>query len=155
MSDRVAVMDGGVLQQVAAPRTLYSDPATPFVARFVGETNALPGRIASVEGGVAQIETPLGAFRGRAGAGARAGAAGAIYIRPEALVPGSDGPNRLAAEVDRVDFEGAFALVHGRFPDGSRLVAGIPGAGPGAGTAPQGAATFGFSQEQALVLADG
>jgi spermidine/putrescine transport system ATP-binding protein len=153
MSDRVAVMDGGVLQQVARPRTLYSDPATHFVARFVGEMNALPGRVVSVEGRVARIETPLGEFRGRAGAGARAGATGAIYIRPEALVPGSDGPNGLAAEVDRVDFEGAFALVHGRFADGSPLVAALPGAG--LGPAPQGHANFGFLSEHALVLADG
>ncbi|WP_414633791.1 ABC transporter ATP-binding protein [Paracoccus marcusii] len=42
MSDRVAVMSAGLLQQVATPRELYDNPATPFVARFVGETNAIP-----------------------------------------------------------------------------------------------------------------
>jgi spermidine/putrescine transport system ATP-binding protein len=155
MSDRVAVMDGGVLQQVASPRTLYADPATHFVARFVGETNALPGRVVAVEGGVARIDTALGAFTGRAGTGARAGAAGAIYVRPEALVPAAAGPNTLAAEVERVDFEGAFALVHGRFADGSPLVAALPGTGTGPATLPQGPATFGFAADHALVLADG
>jgi spermidine/putrescine transport system ATP-binding protein len=154
MSDRVAVMSEGVLQQVAGPQTLYTDPATPFVARFVGETNALPGRIAGVEAGLARIETPLGLLSGRAGAGARAGAAGTIYIRPEALVPEAGPPNVLTAEVERVDFEGAFATVHGRFGDGSPLVASLPGARLAAGPPPAGTARFGFAPEEALVLAD-
>jgi spermidine/putrescine transport system ATP-binding protein len=155
MSDRVAVMSDGVLQQVAEPRTLYAEPATPFVARFVGETNALSGRIAAVEGGVARIDTALGPLHGRAGAGAKAGAQGTIYIRPEALVPDESAPNALAAEVDRVDFEGSFALVHGRFADGSALVASIPGTQLGAGPMPSGPARFGFTAEHAVVLADG
>ena len=155
MSDRVAVMSDGVLQQVASPRTLYAEPATPFVARFVGESNALPGRIAAVEDGVAHVETALGVLQGRAGAGARAGVPGTIYIRPEALVPDGEGPNALKAEVERVDFEGAFALVHGRFADGSALVASVPGQRLGAGPAPSGAVRFGFDAGQAVVLADG
>jgi spermidine/putrescine transport system ATP-binding protein len=154
MSDRVAVMSNGLLQQVAEPRTLYTDPATPFVARFVGETNALAGRVVAVEGGVARIETPLGVLAGRAGAGARAGVTGTLYIRPEALVPDDDAANTLQAEVERVDFEGAFALVHGRFGDGSPLVATLPGARLGAAPPPTGAVRFGFAAEQALVLAD-
>jgi spermidine/putrescine transport system ATP-binding protein len=95
MSDRVAVMSDGVLQQVAEPRTLYTDPATPFVARFVGESNALPGRIAGVEDGVARIETALGAFRGRAGAGARTGAEARSTSGPRRWFPTARGPTRL------------------------------------------------------------
>ncbi len=60
MSDRVAVMSAGLLQQVATPRELYDNPATPFVARFVGETNAIPGRITDVQAGTARIETDWG-----------------------------------------------------------------------------------------------
>ena len=78
MSDRVAVMSDGLLQQVASPRELYDNPATPFVARFVGETNAIPGRIAEVVGGHARIDTALGVLTGRAGQGAQPGQPGTI-----------------------------------------------------------------------------
>ena len=43
-ADRMAVLDGGVLQQVGSPRDLYDTPANRFVAEFVGSTNVLPGR---------------------------------------------------------------------------------------------------------------
>jgi iron(III) transport system ATP-binding protein len=43
-ADRMAVLDGGVLQQVGSPRDLYDAPANRFVAEFVGSTNVLPGR---------------------------------------------------------------------------------------------------------------
>jgi len=158
MSDRVAVMSAGVLQQVAEPRTLYSDPATPFVARFVGETNALSGRVVAVADGMAHIETPVGLFAGRAGAGAKVGAKGAIYVRPEALVPaphhsGEAADNALEAQVERVDFEGAFAMVHGQFRDGAPFVAAVPGGQGEAATT--GTVRFAFAPAAALVIADG
>jgi spermidine/putrescine transport system ATP-binding protein len=154
MSDRVAVMSDGILQQVAAPRTLYADPATPFVARFVGETNALSGRIVSVEAGVARVETALGLLAGRAGGALASGGPGTIYIRPEALVPEAGADNILPATIERVDFEGAFAMVHGHFGDGSPLVASLSGAQLGAGAPPAGSVRLGFATDQALVLAD-
>ncbi len=43
LADRVAVMNQGILEQVAAPHVLYGEPATPFVARFVGGANVLEG----------------------------------------------------------------------------------------------------------------
>ncbi len=155
MSDRVAVMSEGVLQQVAPPQTLYTDPATQFVARFVGETNAIAGRIVSVDGSIVGIETAMGLLRGRAGAGARQGAQGTLFIRPEALHPGADGANALSANVERVDFEGAYALVHGRFVDGSPLVAAIPGSRLGRDAVPSGEVRFAFEPDEALVLGDG
>ena len=44
MSDRIAVMSDGVIQQIADGKTIYDQPATAFVASFVGENNPLPGR---------------------------------------------------------------------------------------------------------------
>ena len=49
MSDRVAVFDDGVIQQCAAPDVLYERPENSFVAGFVGENNALPGRVEAIE----------------------------------------------------------------------------------------------------------
>ncbi|MFN3613150.1 MAG: ABC transporter ATP-binding protein, partial [Rubrimonas sp.] len=69
MSDRVAVMSAGVLQQVGPPRELYDDPATPFVARFVGETNAIAGTVIALGEGLAALDTAHGRLTGRAGPG--------------------------------------------------------------------------------------
>ncbi|HEV3188404.1 MAG TPA: ABC transporter ATP-binding protein, partial [Acidimicrobiales bacterium] len=41
MSDRIAIMNGGVIEQIGAPRDVYEHPATPFVARFIGTSNIL------------------------------------------------------------------------------------------------------------------
>ena len=51
MSDRVAVFDDGVIQQLAAPDELYEKPQNSFVAQFIGENNKLEGTIEALEGG--------------------------------------------------------------------------------------------------------
>jgi spermidine/putrescine transport system ATP-binding protein len=114
MSDRVAVMRAGVIEQVADPKTIYDDPATPFVASFVGENNCLAGKVASVVKHQAVIATNLGSLRARIASGARdslkPGAAAMLFIRPEMLrieesgTPSSD--NRLEATVVGTEFEG-------------------------------------------------
>ena len=50
MSDRIAVFDDGVIQQLATPSVLYEQPENAFVAQFIGENNRLRGRVASVRG---------------------------------------------------------------------------------------------------------
>ncbi|WP_128906209.1 ABC transporter ATP-binding protein [Halorubrum amylolyticum] len=54
ISDRVAVMRDGTPEQVAPPRTVYREPATRFVAEFVGDNNAFAGRVGDVEEGAAE-----------------------------------------------------------------------------------------------------
>ncbi|MFJ9084483.1 MULTISPECIES: ABC transporter ATP-binding protein [unclassified Streptomyces] len=49
MSDRIAVMNNGVVEQVASPREVYEKPATAFVAGFIGTSNLVGGRLSSVE----------------------------------------------------------------------------------------------------------
>ena len=49
MSDRIAVMDAGVLHQVGTPREIYRRPATSFVARFIGRSNVLEGTVEETE----------------------------------------------------------------------------------------------------------
>jgi len=51
MSDRIAVMNAGRIEQVGAPIELYRSPATPFVADFVGETNHIQGHVIAEQGG--------------------------------------------------------------------------------------------------------
>ena len=59
MSDRIAVLRGGVVEQIAAPEGLYEEPERSFVARFIGENNQLHGRVtAMLDGGdVCEVET--------------------------------------------------------------------------------------------------
>src|SRR5690606_4133334 len=155
MSDRIAVMSEGVLQQVGAPRDLYDNPQTTFVATFVGETNVVSGKVTAVEGGVATLETGTATLRGRAGPGVAAGQPARLYVRPEVLVAGGAGDNLLSARVERIDFEGAFALAHGSFDDGSALVASFPSSELAGAPAIGSRASFGFAARNAVVLADG
>jgi spermidine/putrescine transport system ATP-binding protein len=117
MSDRVAVMSRGVIQQVADSATIYDDPATSFVASFVGENNPFPGRVVDTAGGLATLETPCGRLSGRNGRGLAVGDAAVLFVRPERLRLASDGagvgspPNLVECVVTRQDFEGSFVNV--------------------------------------------
>jgi len=61
LSDRIAVMNAGRLEQIGEPLQIYRSPATPFVAGFIGQTNFLPGVVESVSGGEARVR--VGAAR--------------------------------------------------------------------------------------------
>ena len=87
MSDRIAVMDEGVVEQVAAPRELYERPATPFVAGFIGVSNVLHLRADARENGLAVQELGEGERliaprrRVRSGEAPDDGAAGEDQVR--------------------------------------------------------------------------
>ncbi|WP_439816065.1 ABC transporter ATP-binding protein [Zavarzinia sp. CC-PAN008] len=115
MSDRVAVMSQGRIQQVDRSAIIYDQPATPFVASFVGENNAFAGRVAGLDGGVATIDGPAGPLRGRAGPGLAAGADAILFVRPERLAllaPHQAADNLLDLRVQDVAFEGSFVIYH-------------------------------------------
>ena len=78
LADQVAVMDRGRVHQVAAPQTLYTQPATRFVAEFVGEADVLPGTRA----GRYLVDTPIG--RLPSDRALRAGEV-TVVVRPESL----------------------------------------------------------------------
>lgn len=153
MSDRVAVMSAGELQQIATPRELYANPATSFVAKFVGETNAFPGRVHSVANGIAAIETRQGLLKGRAGPGLKAGDQAAIYVRPEAVSLETVSDNRILAEAERLEFEGAVAILHAKAGDGQAVLAAIAHRGLAEAPAAGGTVRLSFRPAEALVLA--
>ncbi|WP_280554450.1 ABC transporter ATP-binding protein [Halomonas sp. 25-S5] len=119
MSDRVAVMSAGRIQQVADPVTLYRSPATGFVAAFVGENNRLETTLIERQGERVRLDGgALGELAGRVAALSRLerGDNAALYIRPEHLRPveeGSAGPT-LAATLEAVHFEGAWVVLEAR-----------------------------------------
>ena len=61
MSDRVAVFNKGRIEQIGTPRQVYDEPATRFVAEFIGETNLVEGVVEAVQGEEATVRLPSGA----------------------------------------------------------------------------------------------
>ncbi len=111
MSDRVAVMSRGRLEQVADADTLYADPATPFVASFVGEQNVLHGTVAGLTDDTVQVDTPVGRLSGRVKGPLAVGEAALVLVRPERIVLGAGGApageNVIAARLASRSLEGA------------------------------------------------
>ena len=86
MSDRIAVFDKGVIQQIDAPAALYEKPANSFVANFIGENNALEGAIVSIDDGACQVRLDNGTrVQASVGNVTRAGARTVLSVRPEAV----------------------------------------------------------------------
>jgi iron(III) transport system ATP-binding protein len=85
LSDRIAVMDRGVLQQYGAPREIYARPANRIVADFMGLVNLLPATIEAVQGGSGRIAAGGLHLELALPHGVRAGDAVEIAIRPESI----------------------------------------------------------------------
>jgi spermidine/putrescine transport system ATP-binding protein len=98
LSDRIAVMDRGRVEQVGGPEELYDAPRTLFVAGFIGTSNLLAGTIDSLDGGDAVIRLEAGLrCLARAGA-AHPGDPVHVAVRPEAIVLERDAPDSVPDE---------------------------------------------------------
>ncbi len=102
MSDRIAVMNRGRIEQLASPADIYDRPATLFVSQFVGTTNLLPGRIVECDGSGTEIEIAGGrvhASCGKLGKGQNV----IVAVRPEQLrVHSAPGSGQLTGTVKMV-----------------------------------------------------
>ena len=83
VSDHVAVMYGGVIEQMGTPAEMYTEPATPFVAEFIGTMNRLESTI--VDGSSGEVEHAGTRLRLDAARGRRNGERVLVLIRPESL----------------------------------------------------------------------
>lgn len=89
MSDRVVVMNKGVIQQIGDPRAIYAQPANSFVANFIGVANLIKGSLLERSNGTCHVEIPLGEglpplrLRAGGGEGASAGQPLILSLRPE------------------------------------------------------------------------
>jgi iron(III) transport system ATP-binding protein len=104
ISDRIAVMDRGKLQQVGSPYEIYARPANPFVADFIGRANFLPGKVVAASAGEVELELWNGKQMSVPDPGGLApGEAVMAVVRPEAvdLVPPDQG-----------DLQGRIAFAH-------------------------------------------
>jgi len=84
MSDRVAIFNDGIIQQIAPPRTIYEQPENSFVAHFIGENNILHGDIDSIDHQLCQVQLNDGQqVTAAPGPQARLGERTSLSIRPE------------------------------------------------------------------------
>jgi spermidine/putrescine transport system ATP-binding protein len=138
MSDRIAVMNQGRFEQVGSPRELYHNPATPFVASFVGETNRWQGEVVSSSAGTVALQLPSG--RVTQGTGRALQKSAVAFVRPEAIALAQtqqalrDLPNRFEGRVSAVLFDGAnSSLLIDTLGFDQPVRAVLPQAGPLAG----------------------
>ncbi|WP_374644357.1 ABC transporter ATP-binding protein [Tabrizicola sp.] len=119
MSDRIAVMSAGHVQQIGTAREIYEAPVNRFVADFIGETNLLEVEVASVAGGQARVVLPGGQALTCPSAGDTLGRH-ALSIRPERLTPVATGGD-LDVTVERVVYLGTDLQLLTRLGGGAEI----------------------------------
>ena len=129
MSDRIAVMNAGVIEQLGTPRDVYDHPDTPFVADFVGVLNAVEFRVDAKDGddAVMRIDEKERIVVPATGANAATGASLLVAVRPERILlqPGeADGAaaSRVTGTVAQVVYLGTLTQFHVDTRIGKRFV---------------------------------
>jgi spermidine/putrescine transport system ATP-binding protein len=133
MSDRLAVMAGGRIEQVGSPTELYEEPATTYVAGFLGVANLMAAVSSPVTNGGGRCRLRLGDFELEASGGDTAATGEVrVVIRPERvrLEPyGTTGPNRVPGMVERLVYQGPATQLVVRLANGEPLQALIQNQG--------------------------
>ncbi len=161
LSDHVGVMNRGRFEQVGTPQQLYYQPATAFVAGFVGANNRIPGRAVGVDGELIELVTPQGwTVRARRSGAIASGDSVAAFVRPEVasieLDAGQLPPQmaRFTGEVQSLLFDGANSAVliveqQSRF----EFRVALPQTGRLADLKPGARVSFGFEPQRAICFA--
>jgi spermidine/putrescine transport system ATP-binding protein len=126
MSDRLAVMNNGRVEQVGGPREVYEDPQTVFVADFLGVSNLMDGTVDGRDGDGIRVRVgdfDLRAAHGEAGSGPEV----KVVIRPERVelepYESTETDNRMPGMVERVVYVGSAQQVVVRLANGEQLQA--------------------------------
>ncbi len=123
MSDRIAVMNNGHVEQAASPRTIYEEPLTVFVADFLGVSNLLPAEAVGPDGGACTVRVGDRVLKAQQGAIEARGEV-KVMIRPERIEiepHATTGEERLPGIVERAVFLGGAHEVHVRVLGGELL----------------------------------
>ncbi|MGE5149667.1 MAG: ABC transporter ATP-binding protein [Rhodospirillaceae bacterium] len=119
MSDRIAVMNRGAIEQLDTPEAVYRRPATPFALEFVGLSMRLNGTSLGTDNGMVMVETALG--RLRAPGSFVKGAPVLLAVRPERIKVGV-AENTLTARLRDAVFQGSKVQLHFEARDGDQLM---------------------------------
>ena len=107
MSDRILLLNNGVIEQQGSPQEMYEHPRTLFTADFMGSNNRLPGKVAQVQGEQALLEGEGWKLWGRKRASTQSGAGGTGMIRLERVrMAEGPGENRVDPELTTSMFLG-------------------------------------------------
>jgi len=164
MSDHVAVMREGIIEQVADGTTIYDSPETSFVASFVGENNVFQGKVSDLQGDVAIVDTGMGSMRARAVARQgqpqlHRGDDAMVFVRPESLEiidANASSDNRVTGQVMRQEFEGNLWQVHVQIDNNGPLVTqSTMNDGRASAHAEGSTVSLGFSERLAVALPQG
>ncbi|HDR9318563.1 TPA: ABC transporter ATP-binding protein [Burkholderia vietnamiensis] len=121
MSDRIAVFNSGIIQQLASPSDLYEKPENAFVARFIGESNELKGVVSAVDKKRCTVKLEGGhSIRASAGAAIQAAGSANVSLRPERIAVGEQ-----ARSCDNVFHGGVKDLIY--YGDHLRVVMQVCG----------------------------
>jgi spermidine/putrescine transport system ATP-binding protein len=158
MSDRMAVMRTGHLEQVGTPEEIYDAPSSAFVARFIGSANLIQVRVERTAGERASLMLP-GERRAEAptlGRAFAAGSAALLMVRPERIRIGPDEPAAgcvgLPVTCTDLVFQGAQLRCAVRDPAGDELVVQLEANGARQGVAPGAALWVSWAPEASRLL---
>jgi putative spermidine/putrescine transport system ATP-binding protein len=133
LSDRIAVFHEGIIQQLDTPKAIYDAPSNAFVAGFIGENNALPGKIVAVNGAECTVELIGGArVKAQNGNCDAVGRAGVVCVRPEYLSVSAEthpGGNHVAALIEDFIFHGDHLRVKLSAPGMNEIIVKAPARG--------------------------
>jgi spermidine/putrescine transport system ATP-binding protein len=129
MSDRIAVMSEGRVEQIGTPEEIYHSPASLFVAGFIGSANLLPGEVIGTDGDDTVVKLTAGhTVRARTDTVRQPDAPVSVMLRPERLTAtagaGAEGRS-IEGTVADVVFQGATARIVVRLGDDSEVVASV------------------------------
>ena len=136
LSDRIAVMREGRIEQLDEPSRIYGIPGSRFVAEFIGHCNLLDARILALSAQNLQLEIAgLGQLEAPAAAGCQAGQLGALVLRPEQLTIQREEPlridNRFSATVEDFLYVGDVTTYQVKLDNGFVLKALLPNSAAG------------------------
>jgi putative spermidine/putrescine transport system ATP-binding protein len=140
MSDRIAIMNHGRIEQLGPPAEIYERPLNAFVGRFLGEANLIEGTIERIETAEAVLRSRDGiALRARFKGVATPGRAASLFVRPEKLAFGEmANANRVEGTVRRRSFLGNIIRTVVDAGPSTQLTVDLPnlaaGSGPAVGT---------------------
>ncbi len=157
MSDRIAVMNEGKVQQLAGPTTLYETPANRFVAGFIGQTNVFSGTVEATDGDRVTLRTREGSrveavVRGETVP--KEGEETHVAVRPEKVRFGESGDNVCAAEVKQIVYLGASTQYIVRLEGGGKLVLHQQNAFDATGPSEGDGVSVAWDAQNCLVLGD-
>jgi spermidine/putrescine transport system ATP-binding protein len=156
MSDRIAVMHDGRVEQVGTPKVIYEQPATAYVADFLGVSNLMSAQAEGGEDGRCRLRLGDFELHGAVGDTSARGAV-KLAIRPERVrvEPRSDsGPNRLPAVVQRTVYVGSSTQLIVQLPHGDSLQATVQNTGSDAAYAPGTPVSVVLAEDALRVLPD-